>query len=159
MDVPLTLDELRTALGDLTAAFLHHRPLTDRQWDDAITTLLTAREQHGGRIRHLIHTIVDAGRPDRPHDALPDALTELHCHLAVADTPPAPRPRPPTPAEHNLRRRRRTARPRGDAHSQLSLFSTSDPDPAPSPEVRGDRVATDSQPGGPRPGRTVGGSM
>jgi hypothetical protein len=140
MDAPLTLDELRTAVGDLTAALLDHQPLTDRQWDNAVTTLHIAREQHGGRIRRLIHTILDAGRPDRPVDQLPDALSELHCHLAVADNPPASGP----PPDKGANRRRGTTRRRGESPTQLSLFAAAEPDPAPRHEGAGGRVATDS---------------
>ena len=61
MDQPLSLDEVRTAVTDLTAALIDHQPLDDDQWDHAITTLLVAREQHGGRIRQLIQTILDVG--------------------------------------------------------------------------------------------------
>lgn len=112
MDTPLTLDEMRVAVGDLSAALLQHRPLTDSEWDDAISTLLAAREQHGGRIRHLIHVILNIGSSDAPAGALPGALGELHCHLALADDPPPHR-------ETTLRR----PRPGGPApHTQLSLF-------------------------------------
>jgi len=112
MDTPLTLDEMRIAVDDLSAALLQHRPLTDSQWDDAISTLLTAREQHGGRIRHLIHVILNIGTSDAA--ALPAALSELHCHLAFADDPPTHRPAEPTP--------RRPRRRRAVPHNQLSLF-------------------------------------
>ena len=130
MDTPLTLDEVRDAVGDLSGALLHHRPLTDDQWDRAITTLLTAREQHGGRIRHLIHIILGAGGTPPP-SALPDALSELHCHLAVADNPP-PRPR-------RSRRRRHPLNP-PNPHTQLELFNTIDhPPPANAREFSDDQ--------------------
>jgi hypothetical protein len=117
MDAPLRLDDVRQAVGDLTAALTEHRSLTEHQWDHAITTLHIAREQHGGRIRYLIHVILSAGGPDpaRAAHALPDALSELHCHLAVADEPPPP-PAPRDP------RRRRPAPP--IAHTQLELFAS-----------------------------------
>ena len=88
MDRPLTLDELCDAVCDLTIALLHHRPISDHQWDRAITTLLVAREQHGGCIRQLIHIILHVGRDNLSAKHLPDALSELHCHLALADDPP-----------------------------------------------------------------------
>jgi hypothetical protein len=113
MDHPLSLDEVRDALGHLTAALIDRQPLDDDQWDHAITTLRIAREQHGGRIRHLIHIILDAGHT-HGLDQLHDALTELHCHLAVADDPPLT-PHPP--------RRRRARRPATPSHTQLELFA------------------------------------
>ena len=115
MDHPLSLDEIRDALGHLTAALIDRQPLDDDQWDHAITTLRIAREQHGGRIRHLIHVILHIGTSDAPAGALPDALSELHCHLAVADDPPLT-PHPP-------RRRSRTRRPTATPHIQLELFA------------------------------------
>ncbi len=99
----------------------HRRPpqpatLSDQQWDRAITALHIAREQHGGRIRHLIHVILDAGH-HHTTGHLADALTELHCHLAVADDPPPAQPVP------RRRRQRRT----WPAHIQLELFNTDTP--------------------------------
>ena len=121
MDHPLSLDEVRDAVGHLTAALIDRQPLDDDQWDHAITTLRIAREQHGGRIRHLIHIILDAGHT-HGLDQLHDALTELHCHLAVADDPPLT-PHPP-------RRRSRARRPTPPPHTQLELFA--DPSAEPS---------------------------
>jgi len=122
MDAPLTLDDMRVAVGDLTAALLQHRAISDSQWDRAISTLLTAREQHGGRIRHLIHVILNIGSSDAPAGALPDALSELHCHLALADDPPPRRRAEPTP--------RRPRRRRPSPHTQLSLFAPDSDDAA-----------------------------
>jgi hypothetical protein len=115
MDAPLSLADIRGAVGDLTAALIRHQALTEQQWDRAISTLHVAREQHGGRIRHLIHVILSAGGPDPDHaaHALTDALSELHCHLAVADDPPPPPARVP-------RRRRRPTPP--IPHTQLELL-------------------------------------
>jgi hypothetical protein len=120
MDAPLTVTEMRAAVGDLTGALLQHRQLTDEQWDRAIATLYTAREQHGGRIRQLIHVILNVGRADAPAGQLPAALEELHCHLALADDPP-----PPPAAPHTARRRRHHT----EHHTQLRLFDTHDAGP------------------------------
>ena len=111
MDRPLSLDELRQAVADLTGALTDHRTMDANGWDQAITTLLVAREQHGGRIRQLLQAIlsVGRGRPDRPLSA---SLTELHCHLALADENIAPQ-------------RKASARPRPRTHTpaeQLTLF-------------------------------------
>lgn len=120
MDAPLSLDDVRQAVSHLTAALIDHHPLTDDQWDQAISTLHIAREQHGGRIRHLIHVILSAGgpEPDLAAHSLPDALSELHCYLAVADEPPDPPP--------SARHRRQRAAPR-IPHTQLELFSRDPP--------------------------------
>ena len=130
MDTPLTLDEMRVAVGDLSAALLQHRTITDSQWDGAISTLLTAREQHGGRIRHLIHVILNIGTSAAPASALPDALSELHCHLALADDPPSRRPAETTP--------RRPRRGRPAPHTQLSLFDPIDDAPIDCPPCQPD---------------------
>lgn len=116
MDAPLSLDHIRCTVSNLTAALVDRQVLTEQQWDDAISTLHVAREQHGGRVRHLIHVILSAGGPDPDSAAqtLPDALSELHCHLAVADEPPPP----PSSTLRPGRRRR----PRPVAHTQLELF-------------------------------------
>ena len=90
MDTPLTTDEVLDAIHHLRRAFLDHHPLDDDQWDRAITTLLVAREQYGGRIRHLIHLVLTAGDDKRPTAALSSAFDELHCSLALADTPLPP---------------------------------------------------------------------
>ena len=87
MDTPLTTDEVLDAIHHLRRAFLDHHPLDDDQWDRAISTLLVAREQYGGRIRHLIHLVLTAGDDKQPTAALSSALDELHCSLALADTP------------------------------------------------------------------------
>jgi hypothetical protein len=119
-DRPLTLDELRNAVSDLQGALLEHRILDDEQWDEAIATLLTGREQHGGRIRHLIHTILDVGRRASPAGALPAALSELHCHLALADDPAPPshhHRRPTAPLRQHRRNPLRSAQ-------QLRLFDS-----------------------------------
>lgn len=111
MDRPLSLDEFRQAVADLTGALTDHRTMDDNGWDHAITTLLVAREQYGGRVRQLLQAIlsVGRGRPDRP---LSTALTELHCHLALADddTPPHP---------NGIRASRARTHPKTD---QLTLF-------------------------------------
>ena len=60
--------------------------MSDDQWDHAISTLLVAREQHGGRVRQLLQTILGVGHGG-PADDLASALTELHCHLALTDDP------------------------------------------------------------------------
>ena len=116
MDQPISINDVRVAVSDLTAALLNRQPLSDQQWDRAITALHIAREQHGGRIRHLIHVILDAGH-HHTTGHLADALTELHCHLAVADDPPPAQPVP------RRRRQRRT----WPAHIQLELFNTDTP--------------------------------
>jgi hypothetical protein len=127
MDAPLTLTEMRAAVGDLTGALLQHRQLSDDQWDRAIATLCTAREQHGGRIRQLIHVILNVGRVDAPAGQLPAALEELHCHLALADdpTPEPPAPTPTRPRRHGV-----------GPHTQLQLFDLDATEPGPA--ERGD---------------------
>jgi|SRR5215207_268981 len=121
MDRPLSLDEIRTAVDDLAAALINHQALSDKQWDEAIATLGMAREQHGGRIRRLIHIVLDAGHTHRPSD-LHDGLTELHCHLALADDPPPP------PQRRRNRRPRLTPR-----YTQLELFTIDPPQKPPVP--------------------------
>lgn len=100
MDQPLSLDELRTAVTDLTIAVIEQRPLTDHQWDHAITTLLVAREQHGGRVRQLVQAILGVGRGNRPGQ-LGESLSELHCHLAVVEDIPAKTSRARRPHRSN----------------------------------------------------------
>ena len=119
MDAPLSLNDVRQAVGHLTGALIDHRPLTEDQWDQAISTLHIAREQHGGRIRQLIHIVLGAGGPDldRAAHILPAELSELHCRLAVADNPS------PTPPQ--VRRRRHPLNP-PNPHTQLELFNTID---------------------------------
>jgi len=114
MDAPLTLDEVRDAVGDLTAALVDHQSLTDEQWDKAVSTPHIAREQHGGRIRQLIQHILSADGPDptEADRALPDALRALHRHLAIADGA-THRPR--------LARRGRRPAPPTAPHTQLQL--------------------------------------
>ena len=118
MDHPLSLDEVRDAVGHLTAALIDQQPLDDHQWDHAITTLRIAREQHGGRIRHLIHIILDAGHthgprsaPRRPHRAALPPRRRRRPTAHATPTPPA-QPSPPThpAAAHPTRAVRRPAR-------------------------------------------------
>lgn len=113
MDRPLTLDELRRSVNDLTAVLIDHRHITDDQWDHAIASLLVAREQHGGRIRQLIHLVLNCGRHNGPATSLPAALSELHCHLAIIDE------RLTSPARS---RRLVARRPTAVASHQMKLF-------------------------------------
>jgi hypothetical protein len=134
MDAPLTLTEMRSAVGDLAGALLDHRPLTDTQWDRAVSTLVVAREQHGGRIRQLIHVILNIGRDhDAPLGALPGALDELRCHLAVVDDPPTAQHRDTPPAP-----RRRRSQPRPIRPTQPTLFDPS-PDAATEHDAESDQ--------------------
>ncbi|MFT3852000.1 MAG: hypothetical protein QM733_04575 [Ilumatobacteraceae bacterium] len=98
MDRPLSLDELRTAVAHLNGAIVDHHPITDDQWDHAISTLLVAREQHGGRVRQLLQMILHDGS-GHPEGQLGRSLVELHCHLALADEGPATRHEPPASTE------------------------------------------------------------
>jgi hypothetical protein len=111
MDNPLSLDELRTAVTELSSAIINHRQITDDQWDHAISTLLVAREQHGGRVRQLVQTILGVGF-GWPSGQLTRSLTELHCHLAIVDDLPVAHRRPTAIRKSSKR-----------ANAQLRLFA------------------------------------
>ena len=108
----------RSPSDDLTDALIDRHTLDDHQWDRAITTLRIAREQHGGRIRHLIHVILDAGHhprtrsaPRRPHRAaLPPRRRRRPTAHATPTTPAQPSPTTRPAATHPTRAVRRPAR-------------------------------------------------
>ena len=104
MDQPISINDVRVAVSDLTDALLNRQPLSDQQWDRAITALHIAREQHGGRIRHLIHVILDAGH-HHTTGHLADALTETPLPPRHRRRPAAsPAGTPPPPAAPNMAR-------------------------------------------------------
>jgi hypothetical protein len=133
MDQPLSLSELRNAVTAVAGALVHHHAITDHQWDDAITTLQAAREQHGGPIRKLITQLFTAA-PEGSEDRLPGVLDLLLAELEAAElwvalpTPTAPR------GSTNRRKRASRKNTAGPPH-QLTL-SLAEGAPAPGRAAR-----------------------
>jgi hypothetical protein len=58
MDTPIGHQELRTAIRDINVERAPSFADPNAQWDQAISVLVTAREQHGGEIRRLITALL-----------------------------------------------------------------------------------------------------
>jgi hypothetical protein len=83
MDTPIGHQELRNAIRDIAAAQTPCSADPNGQWDQAISVLVTAREQHGGEIRRLVAELLAAdSEPQREQVA-----ANLDARLQVSDHP------------------------------------------------------------------------
>jgi hypothetical protein len=77
MDTPIGHEELRIAIRDIAAAQTPCSADPNAQWDQAISVLVTAREQHGGDVRRLITVLLAAASKSQREQLAADIDTRL----------------------------------------------------------------------------------